>query len=201
MTRIRIFGRENLKLVLAIAVCLVVGWTGPSIAHAAGLITSAKIKDNTIQSRDIRNGQVKAADIGVGQVRSPDIATGQVTGSDVAERSLNLRGNCSEGMVKGNVVIQGSHGAAIPTFYTSQHRAFAYNCTGGDVLVKRDTFGAYSVKFVNSPFRGAVATIDVVNATTASHVVVRDIGPGEFEVFVRNPSSTFVDADVEVLLW
>jgi len=49
------------KSVAALALAFLLAGTGGAVAGAK--VTSAKIKDNTIQSRDIRNGTIKAKDL------------------------------------------------------------------------------------------------------------------------------------------
>ncbi len=65
--------RRTAPAVLAVtAVILVATATG---AGAAKLITSAQIKDNTIQSRDIRNGTIQSKDLAKGAVTKANLAS------------------------------------------------------------------------------------------------------------------------------
>ena len=53
----------NKILAVGVGSAILVTFGGVSGATAARLVTSAQIKDNTIQSRDVANGSLDAADI------------------------------------------------------------------------------------------------------------------------------------------
>jgi hypothetical protein len=59
-------------------------------ATAAALITSADIKDGTIQSVDIKNNTIASADIKDGTVSSADIANGTITSGDIKDLTIAL---------------------------------------------------------------------------------------------------------------
>lgn len=57
-------------------------------AYAAGKVTSAQIKDETVLSRDIRNGQIKLADLATSSVTATKIASGAVGANALANNSV-----------------------------------------------------------------------------------------------------------------
>lgn len=178
---------------------------------ALGAVSSGRIADggvrladlgaNSVDSSKILDGSVASGDITDGTVASADVADNALTGDDVDESKLDMKGNCSIGMLQGTVLIQGAT-ALRSADYTTSGRIFEYNCNGGTVTVKRVAAGHYFVKWQNSGHRGAVATIDHVdNPNLAQAATVADRGAGEIEVFTSNAAGTIVDADVEVLFW
>ncbi|MFC5728688.1 MULTISPECIES: hypothetical protein [Nocardioides] len=74
-------------VVAGVAAAMIIGAGGGAVS--AALITSAKIKDNTIQSRDIRNGTIKAVDVAPDSIPGGDLRNGTVTGADVANGSIS----------------------------------------------------------------------------------------------------------------
>jgi hypothetical protein len=79
--------RNHRVAAVAAGAAILVGF-GSFGAVAAGLVTSAQIKNSTIQSVDIKNGQVEKADVGTGAVGSSEIADGSVQGRDLAANTL-----------------------------------------------------------------------------------------------------------------
>lgn len=57
-------------------------------AAAASLVTSAKIKDNTIVSVDVKNGGLTGADLKDSSVASHDLKNGSVSSADVKDNSV-----------------------------------------------------------------------------------------------------------------
>lgn len=78
----RIFaGRSTFVTVIAAAALLVVAGGGGAVA--GGLITSAKIKNNTIQSIDVRDNTLRSVDVRNSSLKGIDIADGSLTNADV----------------------------------------------------------------------------------------------------------------------
>lgn len=72
--------RSTVLTVVAATVALVV--FGGGTAVAGGLITSAKIKNNTIQSIDVKNNNLTGADIKDSSLTGADIANGSLNRAD-----------------------------------------------------------------------------------------------------------------------
>jgi hypothetical protein len=68
--------------VVAAAAVLAVATTGGAVA--GGLVTSAKIKNNTIKSIDVRNNNLTGVDIADGSIGSADVADGSIGAGDLA---------------------------------------------------------------------------------------------------------------------
>lgn len=79
--------RSSVTAVVAAAAVLTVFGTGTAVA--GGLITSAKIKNNTVKSIDVRNNNLKGVDVRDGSLTGADVADGSLTGADVANGSLS----------------------------------------------------------------------------------------------------------------
>jgi hypothetical protein len=77
---------KNFSTVVAAATVLAVFGTGTAVA--GGLITSAKIKNNTVKSIDVRNNSLKSVDVTDGSLTGADLANSSVTGADIANGSL-----------------------------------------------------------------------------------------------------------------
>lgn len=77
----------SLAVVGGMAAALVIGAGGGAVS--AALITSAQIKDNTIQGRDIRDATIRAADIAPDSIPGGDIRNGTIGSADVANGSLS----------------------------------------------------------------------------------------------------------------
>jgi len=71
-------------LVAVLALVLAAGGTG----YAAGKITSAQIKDNTIKSKDVKDRALKGVDVKDGSLSGADVMNGSINGADVADGSL-----------------------------------------------------------------------------------------------------------------
>jgi hypothetical protein len=104
------FGRTGSLFGTLIAAMIILALAGTTGAVAGGLITSKKIKDNTIKSRDVRNGNLTGIDIADGSLGKSDIngaaqgfttvVTKRVTASDVAIGGDSTRDVfCADGQV------------------------------------------------------------------------------------------------------
>jgi hypothetical protein len=72
------FGRAGSTFGTVIIAVIVLALAGTTGAVAGGLITSAKIKNNTIKSIDVRNNNLRGVDIRDGSLTSADLAAGTV---------------------------------------------------------------------------------------------------------------------------
>lgn len=182
------------NVVLAVVV-LAFGGAGAAYAvAAANSVNSASIIDGSIITPDLKNGALSGS----------KILDNAVTGADVNERSLNLAGNCSNGAIKGNVLVRGlssgEPGGISNGDFTTNGTAFSYNCAGGQVLVWRHAVGSYFVKFMNNDHLGAVVSPDQPGMT-ASVIHSGSDGNISFEITVRTDTGTPADAEVSLLLW
>jgi hypothetical protein len=72
-----------------VAGAVVIALFGTGTAVAGGLITSAKIKNNTVKSIDVRDNNLKGVDVTDGSLTGADLADGSVGGADIADGSLS----------------------------------------------------------------------------------------------------------------
>ena len=77
------FGRAGSTFATVIIAAIVIAIVGASGAVAGGLITSKKIKDNTIKSRDVRTNTLTSSDVADGGLTGADIANGSVGAADL----------------------------------------------------------------------------------------------------------------------
>jgi hypothetical protein len=68
---------------LGVAVAFLLA-TNPVVVNAAGQITSAQIKNNTIKSKDIKDNQVKSADVKDSSLTGGDIQDASLGAADLA---------------------------------------------------------------------------------------------------------------------
>jgi hypothetical protein len=64
----------------------------------------------------------------------------------------------------------------------------AYNCSGEAVQARRIVIGKYEVKFLGSPVTIALATVQTPMNSLVAFATVQDLGSGDFEVTIFNPS-------------
>jgi len=97
--------RATVMLVMGLIGALLVGSAGTAVA--AGLITSAQIKNGTIQNVDIRNNTITGKKIRNGTVTGADVKNRSITGSDIKKSSLT-GGLVKNGSLTGADVKDGS---------------------------------------------------------------------------------------------
>ncbi|RNL66143.1 hypothetical protein EFK50_00490 [Nocardioides marmoriginsengisoli] len=117
--------RSTVMTVVVATVALIL--FGGGTAVAGGLITSAKIKNNTIQSIDVRNNALTGTDVRDGSLGSADVKDGSLTGADVKNGSL-------------------SHDDVGVYFATVESNAAVVDQSGG-VTVSKGGTGTYYVDF------------------------------------------------------
>lgn len=132
--------------VVAGATVLAVFGTGTAVA--GGLITSAKIKDNTVKSIDVRNNTLKSVDVRDGALTGADLQDKSVTGADVADGSLS--------------------NADVSVFYASVLDDGTVDRSSGGVTVVKAGAGTYRVDF-NRSVRDCAFTATVGNQWDAAH--------------------------------
>ena len=165
--------RRNAVAYLALFVAL--GGT----SYAATRITSAQIKNNTIQGKDIKNGSIKSADVGNGSLLKKDFKKGQLPSGKTGPRGQD-----------GTNGKDGAPGGAL---------AYAHVLADGsldDANSKNvDPYfrtGIYCFK-VSVPWHVATASIDTGGADTRDQIAVYRTVAG-----VKNLCSSDVTGDLQV---
>jgi hypothetical protein len=82
------FGRAGSTFGTVIAAVVILALAGTTGAVAGGLITSKKIKNETIKSIDVKNGNLQGVDIADGSLSGADIANGSIGAADLAGGTL-----------------------------------------------------------------------------------------------------------------
>jgi hypothetical protein len=62
--------------------------TNPVVVNAAGLITGADIKDNSVKSKDIKDNNLTGNDVKNGSLAGADVQDNSLAGADVQDNSL-----------------------------------------------------------------------------------------------------------------
>ncbi|MBW8751627.1 MAG: hypothetical protein JF565_09415 [Propionibacteriales bacterium] len=120
--------------VVAASVVIAVASTGGAVA--SGLITSAKIKNNTIKSIDVRDGNLTGVDVADGSLSGADVADGSITGGDVQDGSLtgaDING-ATDGMIKAAAKV--SSGGVLENSFTR---------LGGAITSSQNGTGDYTI--------------------------------------------------------
>jgi hypothetical protein len=129
-----------------------VGATG---AVAGGLITSKKIKDNTIKSRDVRDGALTGTDIANGSVGGADVADGSLAGGDIADGSVSgadINGS-TDGLIKAAAKVE-----------SNGDLGSSFNRLGGAITASQTGTGDYTV---NIPGATGTTISDKIVGVTA----------------------------------
>ncbi len=80
--------RSKLTMAVGAIVVALLLATNPAVVEAAGLITSAKIKNNAVKSIDIRQNTITGGDVRNGSLGGGDVTDGSLTGADVLDGGL-----------------------------------------------------------------------------------------------------------------
>jgi len=177
---------KSFGTVMAATVVLAVATTGGAVA--GGLVTSAKIKNNTIQSIDVRNNNLTGTDIKDGSLGGADVADGSVAGADVADGSLT-GADIADGSLSNQDV-----GVLFATVNTD---GTLDNSSGGVTSSTTGT-GNFVVDFgrdvTNCAFDATLANPGS-GTPAAGSIVTADRSANANAVFVRTYDSTPVAAD------
>ncbi|MGY2876027.1 hypothetical protein ACVW00_003217 [Marmoricola sp. URHA0025 HA25] len=142
-----------------IAGAVVIALFGTGTAVAGGLITSAKIKNNTVKSIDVRDGNLKGV----------DVADGSLSGADVADGSLN-DADVADGTLSGADIADGSLSHQdVGVFFVTVEADGTVNASSGGVSVSNTATGEYRVDF-NRPVASCAFTATVGDPTSAAVV-------------------------------
>ncbi len=121
---------------------------GGGSAVAGGMITSAQIKNHTIQGIDVRNETLTGTNVRNGSLTGADVADGSLTGADIKDGSLshNDTGVYYAVVASDAAVIQSSGGVSVTKINTGRytidfHRnllSCAFTATVGSVTTGSD---------------------------------------------------------------
>jgi hypothetical protein len=131
------FGRAGSTLATVVIAAVVLAIVGASGAVAGGLITSLKIKNNTIKSIDVRDNALKSVDVTNGSLTGADVANGSLTQQDLT------------GGPAGVARAYMYSGTTSPTLDTPLviSGPYLFNSGGGTSTLTRTADGVYSVAF------------------------------------------------------
>jgi uncharacterized protein YjbI with pentapeptide repeats len=142
--------------VVAGATVLAVFGTGTAVA--GGLITSAKIKNNTVKSIDVRDNNLKGVDVLDGSLTGADVQDGSLGGADVANDALS-----------GAHVADGSlTNQDISVYYATVLDDGSVDRSSGGVTISKTGAGSYTVDF-HRAVRDCAFTATIGNANDGSH--------------------------------
>jgi hypothetical protein len=188
------FNRTTRTFTTVVAGATVLAVFGTGTAVAGGLITSAKIKNNTVKSIDVRDNNLKGVDVRDGSLTGVDILDSSLSGADVAASSLN-----------GSDVVDGSlSNQDISVYYATVLADGTLDRSSGGVVVSRTGAGSYKVDF-NRSVRDCAFTATVGNQFDASHnegeadVSAQFLDLSAVHVYTRTAGSN-VEADLPFML-
>jgi hypothetical protein len=142
-----------------VAGATVIALFGTGTAVAGGLITSAKIKNNTVKSIDVKDNNLKGADVADGSLGGADIADGSLGGADIADGSLG-GADIADGSL--------SH-QDVGVFFVTVKANGTVNASSGGVTVTKTGTGEYRADF-NRPVASCAVTATVGDSTSAVEV-------------------------------
>jgi len=184
------FNRAGKSFTTVVAAAAVLTVFGTGTAVAGGLITSAKIKNNTVKSIDVRDNNLKGVDVLDGSLAGTDVADGSLGGADVADGSLGA----SE-LAPGTL----SHQALGTLFVTAQADGDVIASSGGVTVVKTGT-GEYRADF-NRPVAGCAFSATIGDPTSAvethgeADVIAQFLTNDQVHVYTRT-AGTATQADL-----
>jgi hypothetical protein len=238
-TRLLVFARQNAIALVALFVAL--GGTGYAAVMIngkeieKGTIRGSALKNHTLTRKQINESKLgkvpsaKTADFATaaGSANTSAFATlaGSASSATTASTASNanalggvpaagfLQSGCGAGKVNGYAQING--GPSLPNTYTSSASFLAdtFNCSGQAVEVRRESAGAYMIKFPGNPGaigfgnwaacapNGLIACIVVDDRDVAVTQIVGGPDNGSFQVLVQDTTnSAHVDGRVDVLI-
>lgn len=162
--------------VLAATAVLLVACTGGAVA--GGLVTSAKIKNNTIQSVDVHDGTLTGTDVKDSSLTGSDVRDGSLSGADIRDGSL-------------------SHGD-LGIYWAEVSGNAALDASTGGVHVQKISTGNYGVDF-GHPVNGCAFSATIGNAGGGSSqpgmISVADRDGNVNAVYVGTKDATGTAAD------
>jgi hypothetical protein len=133
--------------------------TNPVVVDAAGQITGAQIKNNSVASKDIKNNSVKGGDIKDGSLTGADVADNSLTGNDISESTLTGVNATTLNALAASAYALVAQPAFTPATLNAGYTQFAGGTTPGFV---KDTLGFVHLKgMLNCPPGGTVFTLPV----------------------------------------
>jgi hypothetical protein len=138
------FGRAGSTFATVVVAAIVLALVGATGAVAGGLITSKKIKDNTIKSRDVRNGALTGVDVADGSLGAVDLSAGTLSSaySTFHDAGISIQNQVSgqDPTVISLAVPAGNYVFSATTWIDNGNADLLARCTlsaGGDSDVKR----------------------------------------------------------------
>lgn len=152
-----------------VAGAVVIALFGTGTAVAGGLITSAKIKNNTVKSIDVRDNNLRGVDVADGSLAGADVADGSLGGADIADGSVN-GADVADGSLNGADIADGtlSH-QDVGVFFVTAAANGSVNASSGGVTVAKTSTGEYRVDF-NRPVASCAFNATVGDPTSAAIV-------------------------------
>ena len=157
-----------------VAGAVVIALFGTGTAVAGGLITSAKIKNNTVKSIDVRDNNLKGVDVTDGSLTGADLADGSVGGADIADGSLSNQD--------------------VNVFFVTVEEDGTINASSGNIGVVNTAAGEYCVD-LNRPVSNCAFTATVGDPTSAAivhgeaDVTAQLLFPDNVHVYTRTAGS------------
>jgi len=160
----------------------------PRLTYANVMATAAvflALAGSAVAISSINGAQIRDRSIPGDKLKRND-----VTGQEVKEQSLKgVVKSCQAGALHGFVRVIAS--ASFPSTYTADPTfvdpELTFNCTGGQVLARRESTGVYDVRF--EPSIGALAFGNGEGNNLISTRVITDAGKPAFRVEVRDPTT------------
>jgi hypothetical protein len=152
-----------------VAGAVVIALFGTGTAVAGGLITSAKIKNNTVKSIDVRDGNLKGVDVADGSLGGADLADGSLNGADLADASIGSA-DVADGSLDGADIADGSlTNQDVNVFFVTVEADGTINASSGNIGVVNTATGEYRVDF-NRPVANCAFNATVGDPTSAATV-------------------------------
>jgi hypothetical protein len=160
--------RTGRTFATVVAGATVIALFGTGTAVAGGLITSAKIKNNTVKSIDVKDGNLKGVDVADGSLGGADLADGSLSGADLADGSIG-GADVADGSVNGADIADGSlSNQDVGVLFATVNADGTLDRSSGDVSVIKTGAGSYRVDF-NRQVRDCAFTATVGIMGDANH--------------------------------
>jgi hypothetical protein len=189
------FNRAGKSFTTVVAAAAVLTVFGTGTAVAGGLITSAKIKNNTVKSIDVRDNNLKGVDVNDGSLTGVDVADGSLNGADVADGSLN-----GADIADGSLTHQDTG-----VFFATVEADGTVVASSGNISVIPAAAGEYRVD-LNRPVAGCAfsATVGDPSSAAPEHgeadVTAQLLFPDNVRVYTRTAgSATMADQPFQLI--
>jgi len=188
------FDRTGRTFTTVVAAAAVLTLFGTGTAVAGGLITSAKIKNNTVKSIDVRDNTLKGLDVLDGGLTGADLLDGSVSGADVADGAVN-GADVADGSLTGVDVADGTlSNQDVGVFYVTAKDDGTVIASSAGVTVTKTGTGEYRADF-NRPVGSCAfsATVGDPTSAVAAHgeadVIAQFLTSDQVHVYTRTAGS------------